>query len=378
MRVGIDTLFLDGQPSSLANFVRELTSRLVQGAGDDEYAVFATRRVQRLLADIGGPQARFVTCALGNEAIIPRILYQQSWLPVLVHRHRIDVMCCLADVAPIGVRVPIVLKVNTLHHYTTPEALGQWRRWYRTAMIRASARKAKVIVANSRANAADIEKYLHVPSSRIRLVYEAVDETFTPQERGGQLWNRLASKFAISPPYVLFVSALYPYKNVDVAIRALALLHEQDGWPGSLVIAGADLFGTQAASEALGQRLGVLDRVRFLGPVPQRDLPDLYSGASVFVYPSASETFGKPVIEAMRCATPIVASNAGSIPEITQGAAILVDPSDAPGIARAIHDLLIDQSLRDRLIAAGHRRSSDFSWDSVADGFRAALREVSR
>lgn len=378
MRVGIDTLFLDGRPSSLANFVRELATHLAQVADGDEYVVFATTRVQRLLADVNGSHVQFVTCAVGNEAMIPRILYQQSWLPVLARRHRIDVMCCLADVAPLAVPVPVVLKVNTLHHYTTPAALGEWRRWYRTVMVGASARKAALIVANSRANAADIESYLRVPGGRIRLVYEAVDETFTPKERAAELWNRLASKFAVSPPYILFVSALYPYKNVDIAIRTLALLHEQYGWPGSLVVAGADLFGTQAASEALGRRLGIHDRLRFLGPVTQPDLPDLYSGASVFVYPSASETFGKPVVEAMRCGTPIVASNAGSIPEIAQDAAILVDPSDAPGMARAIHELLIDQPLRDRLIAAGLKRSSDFSWEAVAGGFRDALREASR
>lgn len=375
MRVGIDTLFLDGRPSSLANFVRELVTHLGQEADSDEYVVFATKRVQRLLVGVRGPHVRFVTCAVGNEAMIPRIFYQQSFLPVLVGRHRIDVMCCVADVVPLAVRTPIVLKVNTLHHYTTPAALGEWRRLYRTVMIRASARKAALIVANSRANAADIETYLRVPPGRIRLVYEAVDENFTPRERSAELWNRLGSTFAVTTPYILFVSALYPYKNVDIAIRALALLHEQHGWTGSLVVAGADPFGTQAASEALGQRLGVHDRLRFLGPVPQSDLPDLYSGASVFVYPSASETFGKPIVEAMRCATPIVASNAGSIPEIAQEAAVFVDPSDAVGMARAVHELLIDQSLRDRLIAAGIKRSSDFSWGAVASGFRAVLRE---
>ena len=378
MRIGIDTLFLDGRPSSLANFVRELTTHLGQATGSDDYVVFATRRVQRLLGGLSGPRVQFVTCAVGNEAMIPRILYQQSWLPVLVHRHRIDVMCCLADVAPLAVRVPVVLKVNTLHHYTTPAALGQWRRWYRTAMIRASARMAALIVANSRANAADIERYLRVPPERIRLVYEAVDEAFTPREKAAELWDRLSSKFAVSLPYILFVSALYPYKNVDIAIRALALLHEQYHWPGSLIVAGADLFGTQATSQALGQRLGIHEKLRFLGPVPQGDLPDLYSGASVFVYPSASETFGKPVVEAMRCATPIVASNAGSIPEVAQDAAILVDPSDAPGMAQAIHEVLTDHALRERLVAAGLRRSRDFSWGTVADGFRAALREATR
>ena len=359
----------------MANFVVELTDGLVATADGETFTLFVSPLTEKLFTHLAD-RVELVRCAAGNDRVFQRILFQQFALPCLIRRHHIDVMCCLADVAPVATAAPIVLKINTLHHYLTPSALGRARAAYRRIMVKLSAMKARLVIANSRATADAVERLLRVPPARLRLVYEAVDDVFAPIDDRTMLGARLAQRYGVSMPYLLFVSVLYPYKNLDVLIRAFARLRESDDWNGQLVVAGSDPFDTRPSSEALATALNLGDRVVFLGDVPQADLRDLYAGATAFVYPSASETFGKPILEAMRCGTPVVASTAGSIPEIADGAALLFEPSDTGQLAVRLGQIIRDSALRDRLQAAGFKRSADFNWGAVARGFRSAIHEA--
>jgi glycosyltransferase involved in cell wall biosynthesis len=112
--------------------------------------------------------------------------------------------------------------------------------------------------------------------------------------------------------------------------------------------------------------LGLEDRVIFLGQVESRVLPALYNGARLFVYPSLYEGFGLPVLEAMACGAPTIASNVSSLPEVTGDAAVLVDPMDVPQIARDMGDLLQDGDQRDRLRQEGLKRAARFTWQAAA------------
>jgi glycosyltransferase involved in cell wall biosynthesis len=243
-------------------------------------------------------------------------------------------------------------------------------------MIGASARKARLVIANSRPAAADVQKLLGVPQERIRLVYEAVDDYFAPCPDQAQVARALRDRYGISNRFLLFVSALYRYKNLDALIRAFGPLVATGRWTGDLVVVGPDPHGDRQRSEDLATSLKVGDRVKFLGAVPNENLRDLYCGASAFVYPSASETFGKPIVEAMRCGTPIVAAARGSIPDIAAGAALLVDPDDTDALGAAIVRLLGDEHLRKDLRELGLKRGQDFSWRMVARGFTEVLEEA--
>jgi glycosyltransferase involved in cell wall biosynthesis len=232
------------------------------------------------------------------------------------------------------------------------------------------------VVANSKPTAEDIRRFLRIPDERIRLVYEAAEDGFTPCRESAQVTELLKLRYGISDKYLLFVSALYKYKRLDALIEALGVLVARGQWAGSLVVAGPDPHRDQSRLIHLARRLAVADRVKFLGSVENEHLRELYCGASVFVYPSASETFGRPVVEAMRCGAPIVAADKGSIPDIAAGAALLIDPDDIEEIANAIVRLLTDDRLRRRLRDIGLKRGQDFSWRSVAIGFSKVLEEA--
>jgi glycosyltransferase involved in cell wall biosynthesis len=266
-----------------------------------------------------------------------------------------------------------VLKINTLHHYTVPELVGRTRSLYRRAAFAQSARRADHIIANTVATKDDICKWIGVPDQKISVVSEASYDFY--RIAPANEIRALCARYSICDRYILFVSNLYPYKNVETLIRAFAKLKADGLDQYELVIAGRDCNSYQAQLEALATTLNVATKVHFLGFVPPSDLPALYSGARVFVYPSIMETFGKPLVEAMNCGAPVVAANTSSIPEVLGNAGILVPPHAVDEMAMSIHQAAANENLRADLIQKGLERARNFSWQSSALG---TLRVIER
>ncbi len=170
--------------------------------------------------------------------------------------------------------------------------------------------------------------------------------------------------------YILYAGYNRPHKNLGRLIEAWARLQPQ---PLPLAIAGVlDPRFKMAERKAEILRLG--DAIRFIGPVPESDLPALYCGAELFVFPSAYEGFGLPVLEAMACGTPVACSEAGSLPEIAGGAAVLFDPSDVDAMANAIEGTLANPDLRAALSRQSVTRAAQFSWETTGRLTLAAYR----
>jgi alpha-1,3-rhamnosyl/mannosyltransferase len=184
-------------------------------------------------------------------------------------------------------------------------------------------------------------------------------------------------RHALRGSYVLFVGLLEPKKNLGALLAAVARLRAA-GQLGdtTLVVAGAAGWGREPPSAA-ARRLALDGTVRFLGPVADADLPALYAEAEVFVFPSLWEGFGLPVLEAMAAGTAVLASRRGALPEVTGGAAMLVEPEVGP-LADALATLLGDRALRSRLREAGLARAATFSWTRTAAATLAVYREAWR
>ena len=160
-----------------------------------------------------------------------------------------------------------------------------------------------------------------------------------------------------------------PHKNTPRLISAFAELPRDDV---HLVLSGHP----DADSLAAASRGGVSDRVVFEGLIPDAVLPNYYRGASVVAFTSLYEGFGIPAIEAMACGTPLVASSTTSLPEVTGGAALLVDPSDVMEIARALSRALTDDRLRKGLREAALGRAAQFSWEDIASTVMQTLSQI--
>jgi glycosyltransferase involved in cell wall biosynthesis len=176
----------------------------------------------------------------------------------------------------------------------------------------------------------------------------------------------MAAKYGVSETYICAVGTIEPRKNLSTLAGSVAFLGKRARFPFQLVIAGGEGWRNSGLHRSV-LRAGLSEgNVKFLGFVPEEDLPLLYSGASAFVFPSLHEGFGLPLVEAMACGVPIVASNVSSIPEVVLDAGLLVPPQAPEAFADAIFRVTNDCDLRSRLITKGIERSRLFRWDKAA------------
>jgi glycosyltransferase involved in cell wall biosynthesis len=224
--------------------------------------------------------------------------------------------------------------------------------WFTKDAVNRAAR----IIAISECTKNDLCDLLNVSPKKVDVVYLGVDREF---------YNE-----AIHPPlrrmkYILTVGTLQPRKNYTMLFRAFRHLCERWSEPIELAIVGKrgwlwEDIERQAADGPYA------DRIRFLGYVPEREMPGLYAGAEMLVFPSLYEGFGIPALEAMACGTPVVASNASSLPEVVKDAGMLVDPVDDNAWTTAMLNLLGDRGIRTQLRSKGISRSRLFSWERTA------------
>ncbi|HPO17020.1 MAG TPA: glycosyltransferase family 1 protein [Candidatus Hydrogenedentes bacterium] len=239
--------------------------------------------------------------------------------------------------------------------------------------IRRFSRDADAIIVCSNATKHDVAELLEVPPEKITVAYGAVDEEFSPMPRQ-EAERRVAEKFGLPIPYLLFVSTLEPRKNIEGLLGAFAKI--QGEVPHTLALAGA-LGWNMGDIEARIHSLGLESRVRRIGYVADRaDLPALYSAAEAFVFPSFYEGFGLPVLEAMTCGCPVIVSNQASLPEVAGDAARYVDPVDIDGIAQAMREVIQDSELRASMRKKGLFQSHLFSWKACAQATLGVYRRL--
>jgi glycosyltransferase involved in cell wall biosynthesis len=190
------------------------------------------------------------------------------------------------------------------------------------------------------------------------------------------LLHRSCPTSRASPPYILCVATLYRYKNLSRLLEAFARLKAVADIPHRLRIVGgeADLSIAELANEA--KRLGIREEVDLIGALPHGEIAAEYAGASAFVYPSLSETFGFPPLEAMTMGVPVVASGTGAVAEIVGDAAELVDPLNIEDIARGLARVLLDSVRARALVDLGRQRVGHFSWDKSAQRTFAAIQSA--
>lgn len=249
----------------------------------------------------------------------------------------------------------------------------RWTIWGHELSLRAIRRAARVI-ADSDSSRRDLLYHLDYDPHRVVVVYPGVDDAFRPVTDSAALADA-RRRYGLDPEdrLLLHVGHCGFYKNVEAILQALALLRDCPTVRCRLVKVGEGFTPRQAR---LIQSLGLEGRVRHLGWVGREDLPLVYALCDVLVFPSFYEGFGLPPLEAFACGTPVVTTEAGSLPEVVGDAAQVVDPASPEEIAGAVRRVLEDEALRSRLVARGLERAKDFSWRRTARDTLAVYRDV--
>jgi alpha-1,3-rhamnosyl/mannosyltransferase len=352
VRIVVDVSPLSHQRTGVGNYVRGSLEGLVEAsAGRHELVAFAP-------ASRRGKQE--IDAALDGIDVVRR-------LPVLPAAHALRTLWSRAGRPPAeqvlggfdvfhfsdwmyppqrgGIRSTMVHDLVPLHF---PDWVHARTRRMHGAKYRHAARACDVVMVNSRFTGDDVVATLGVPAEKIHVAYPGVDEGFSPD----------GARTELGRPYALTVATLEPRKNLATLLEAYRLLADSEL---ALAVAGAAGWGDQPSLDATG----VLE----LGYTPHDALPDLYRGASVFVYPSLFEGFGMPVVEAMACGVPCVVSSHASLDEACGEAAVRADPRDPDALARAIERALAE---RDELVPRGLEHASSFTWPANGRAHLAA------
>ena len=360
MRIVVDVTPLSQPRTGIGNYLRGMLRGTIEAAaGSDELVAFAVvgprgaTRIKEAVADLPVEQ-RIVVVPPSSHTW--RTAWSRLGFPKVERlAGALDVFHFSDWMYPAqrgGLRTTTVYDLSPLHH---PEWVAPLTRRMHGRKYANTAKTGDLIFAISQFTAEDVAATLGFPRERIPVAYPGVDERYTPE----------GPKAEREGPYVLAVATLEPRKNLSALVAAHALVRKQRP-ELELVVAGAPVHWAEA-------ELGG-DGVTALGFVPDEQLPGLYRGASVFAYPSLFEGFGIPVVEAMACALPVVASSHPSLDESCGHAALRADPTSVEAIAAGIDRAL---SERESLVRLGLEHAQRFTWRACGEahlhGFQTAL-----
>ena len=359
MKVFINGRFLTQTTTGVQRYARELVRTF------DELAESHDPHVQNLSFELlapNGPLEPVPTRHIPLKQVgrLSGHAWEQLELPLFA---RGIFLLNLCNTAPVG-KIRQMVTIHDAAVYGVPQAYSKsFRSLYKTLLPTLS-RTAKHILTDSEFSRRELIRYCHVSADKLTVVYLGKEHVFAHKAD-----QRVFAKHGFgNKPFLLAVSSLNPSKNFVGLVRALEHLRNPDF---DVVIAG----GTNPA--VFRGRTGALPAsVKHLGYVSEGELRALYERATGFVYPSFYEGFGLPPLEAMACGTPVIVSNAASLPEVCGDAALYCDPHSPQDMADKIERLMSDEALREDLKQKGLARAKTFSWDTCARETLAVLEQV--
>ncbi len=304
-----------------------------------------------------------------------RAWWENVHLPIFLRRSRIDLFHATSHIVPPArFRTKLVVTIHDMTNFLFPEWYLPRNNLYRKRMIRRGIRQADAIIAVSRKTAEDVGNLFPEARAKTEVIYEGVHPDFRPDPDPDAIPPSLVKW--VESPFILFIGTLSPRKNIPALMEAFAHLLKIPGCGNyNLVLAGKrGWYDDRILRKPV--KLGIEERVFRVGYPSRRTLAELYRRASLFCCLSLYEGFGLPVVEAMASGTPVLVSDRGALPEIVADKVSVVPIGDPQSIAERMAEILLDSTLRERLIRNGLARSRDFSWQKAAESTWRIYRRV--
>ena len=358
MKIVIDARFLGPEGYGVGNYVENLLENLVRIDTQNKYVVLLkksnynlfkpkSKNFKKVLADAHWYSVR-------EQVLIPRLVKKEK--PDLVHFPHFNV--------PLAFNGKFVVTIHDLTLSKHGKEISGNRLYpnyllkrflYMKTINKAVHDSEKILVPTKTVKEEILDRF-SVPKEKITATHEAADQFITKIYKQDYL-----NKYNVKKPYILTVGNSYPYKNIKVVINALNNLPKNI----SLVhVSKKDVFSLGLAEYA--REKGFEDRFKFIGPVHQKDLINLYKGAKAFIFPSKSEGFGLPGLEAMAVGCPVVASDIDVFKEVYGEASLYFDTNNAKDLARNVRLILENDSIREKKITSGLEQVKKYSWKKLA------------
>jgi glycosyltransferase involved in cell wall biosynthesis len=374
VRIGIDYTAAINQRAGIGRFVRNLVAALL--ARD--------RTTEFVLLHAAPDQADQISLPNGPNVHDCRLRWPERWMTILWHRLRapvpvewftgpLDVFHAPDFVLPPVRRARRVVTVHDLAFLLYPDCADARLRDYLMSVVPRSVQSADFVVADSANTQNDVVCLLGADPGRTAVVPGGVESRFRPAPEASVA--ELRRSMGLAKPFVLSIGMIEPRKNWQGLIRAYNHARARHDLPHQLVLAGARGWLWESIFEER-ERSPFRNDILFVGYVTDADLPTLYSAAEAFAFPSFYEGFGLPPLEAMACGTPVVVSDAASLPEVVGDAGLTVPADDVDALAEGLARVLLDDRLRASLRAAGLERAAGFTWEAAADRLLAIYRQV--
>jgi len=372
MNIGIYANYLLFEQAGIGKYTENLIKSLLKIDHQNHYflyfSYFRHRRARaRLIKQKLGPLPANVTLRISSlPAAWLEWLFSTQFKATKIFQDPIDVYF-----SPYVSGIPkngfskMVTTCHDLVFRRFPEHRGRKLSNYYLRRHKIAAQRCKTLIVPSLATKKDLQKFLAVPSQRIQIIAEAADDRFRVTIDKRKKREVISRYFSPSVKYILSVGTLEPRKNLTKLVEAFSILPHQILRQYQLVLVGAQGWRNEQLARTIDS-LNLKDKVIITGFVKDEDLPYIYKGATVFVYPSLYEGFGLPPLEAMACGVPVISSNISSLPEVIDGAGILVDPENEVAIAEAIKKLILKPKLAQKIAKKGKARSRKFSWERAA------------
>jgi glycosyltransferase involved in cell wall biosynthesis len=368
MKIAINASIVDPFLSGLGIYTASLTRELF-ALHDDIVVYTAFPDICAVPGNYCRPIRWRVQPCYGSLGHLRRLTWLQTALPP---RLLVDRASVFFSPVPEGLLLSVIPQVIVVHDVLPlhlPEEYPRQQYYFRH-LVPAVLKRARLIVAVSESTRRDLSTFYGIAPQKVQVVPNGFDAQCF---RMGLTSQEVKGKYRLQT-YLLFVGNLLPHKNLSTLLQAFA--HIAGHVAHQLVIAGKKDPRYFPALEAQIQALGLQGRVLFLDYIPADELPALYAGADACILPSLSEGFGLPILEAMACGTPVVASRTSSIPEVAGEAALLFDPYDVRAMAQVIEVVLSNAERREAMRQQGLVRAAQFSWRRAATTILGMLNEA--
>jgi len=376
MRIGIDCRTIlnpgKGEQAGVGHYTYYLVRKLLKYDKVNQYVLFFDYRVTNT-KEFKQKNAEIKYFPFSEYKKFLPFSYSHMLISAFLSRNKLDIYHSPANVIPYTFKGNSIITVHDLAIYKHPEWFPRGQQFSTKILVPKSLKKVRKIIAVSETTKKDIIKLFKISAKKVKVIYEGVF-----REKAKVSLQTLKRKHRITDDYILFLGTIEPRKNLVGLIQAYAEVIKSKKFARyQLVMAGAKGWKEKEVFKTI-RKLKLEDRVRYLGYVSHEDKLSLIANCTVFVFPSYYEGFGLPILEAMEMGAPVITSNLSSIPEITDHAAVHINPYKEKEILQALKKVLGSAVLRRKLRQAGMKKAKEFSWQKTAKQTMAVYREVGR